>query len=70
MIEVDVRRAGRGCVDNPVAMLSPYLGKFKEIKIVMRPDQENLIREIVEVAEYRIKERGETDGDVYYIVEM
>ncbi len=67
MMEVDLRRAGVGCVDNPVSILSSYLSKGKPLRILLREDQLSLVKEILDTVGYSIlKEEKEED---YIVVE-
>ena len=62
MIEVDIRRAGSGCVDNPVVVLSDYLSQGVPLRVIFREDQEGLVKELLEIAEYRVIEEKEEEG--------
>ena len=67
MIEVDLRKAGRGCMDNPVAVLSNYVEKKLPLRILVSREDLPLVREILELAEY--KEVREEEREGYYVVE-
>ena len=67
MIEVDIRRAGSGCVDNPVVVLSDYLSQSVPLRIIFREEQEDLVKELLEIAEYRVIK--EEKGDDHRVIE-
>ena len=68
MIEVDIRRAGTGCIDNPVAVLSDYLSKGQPLRILLRSSQRSLVKELLEVAEYEVVREEERD-EGYVVIE-
>ena len=53
-MEIDIRRAGEGCIDNPVYILADFLAKGVPLRILLRGDQRELVVELLEVAGYKI----------------
>ncbi len=66
MIEVDLRRAGSGCMDNPVAILSVYIERRLPLKILVTEEYRPLVKEILEIGGYTIEREEKAKG--YYIL--
>ncbi len=66
-MEIDIRKAGHGCIDNPVHVLSDILAKGVPVKVLLRKDQKELVEELLEIAEYRVLDE-EDRGDHLVIV--
>ncbi|NPA86438.1 MAG: hypothetical protein GXO00_00295 [Candidatus Diapherotrites archaeon] len=66
-MEIDLRKAGKGCADNPVAILSDFIAKGTPLCIILRRDQEDLVKELLDIGGYRVVQRRE-EGE-YVVVE-
>lgn len=60
-MEVDLRRAGSSCIDNPVIILAFYLEKGVPLTIILKRDQLAFVEEMLEASGYTIvrQEEGE-----------